>query len=333
MNPEPKHSICIPTFNQVQFIRPAVESALAQVYESFEVVVSDNHCTDGTSEYLASVKDERLRVVRPPEHLPVAKNHDFCVSESRGEFISILASDNVLDPEYSSKMVQFLSRHPTAAFAYCGAILIDANGNQTGMERNIGGSRLRPSDEALTRFFRNQRCVFDTLLMRRKCYDQCGQLAILRNGAYFRELPDWDLDLRLALTGDVAYLDEVLVGFRFWEAENRDNNYRRLPRYVEEIGRMFDTTVAEIVAARPQLARAARKARADMAVNCAIGIGQLYGRESYAEAARNVLKIDDSLRARLVLGMHSMRLTPAIGFTRAVKHALRRQVKQLLYES
>jgi glycosyltransferase involved in cell wall biosynthesis len=333
MNPEPKLSICIPTFNQIQFIRPAVESALAQLYDSFEVVVSDNHCTDGTSEYLASLKDDRLRVMRPPEHLPVAKNFDFCMSQSRGEYINFLSSDNVLEPDYASKMVPFLERYPTAAFAYCGATLIDGQGKQIGIERNIGGSRLRSSNEALKRFMRGQRCVFDTLLMRRRCYDACGRLAMLRKGAYFRELPDWDLDLRLALTGDVVYLDEVLVGFRFWEAENREDNFRRLPRYVEEIGRMFDTTVAEIVEARPQLARFARNARAEMAINCAVGIGQLYGRESYADAARNVQRIDDSLRVRLVLAMHKLRLTPALGFTRAVKSVLRRQVKQLLYES
>src|SRR5689334_18057331 len=128
MKPEPKLSICIPTYNQIQFIRPAVESALAQLYGSYEVVVSDNHCTDGTSEYLASLKDDRLRVVRPPEHLPVAKNFDFCYNQSRGELINFLSSDNVLDPEYASKIVPFLLKHPTAAFAYCGATLIDGEG-------------------------------------------------------------------------------------------------------------------------------------------------------------------------------------------------------------
>ena len=156
---------------------------------------------------------------------------------------------------------------------------------------------------------------------------------MLRKGAYFRELPDWDLDLRLAMTGDVAYLDEVLVGFRFWSAENREDNSRRLPRYVEEIGRMFDTTVTEIVAARPHLAKFADKARHDMAVNCAIGIGQLFGLEVYEQMERDVLNVYDTARVRTILRLHRMRLTPALGFSRTVKGVLRRQVKQLLYQS
>jgi glycosyltransferase involved in cell wall biosynthesis len=332
MNAEPKLTICIPTFNQIQFIRPAVESALGQLYHSFEVVVSDNHCTDGTSEYLAKVTDDRLRVVRPPEHLPVAKHFDFCASQARGEYITFLSSDDVLEPEYASRMAPYLDRFPTAAFAYCGASLIDGSGAQIGIERNIGGSRLRSSDDALRRFMRGSRCVFDTLMIRRRCFEACGRLAVLRNGAYFRELPDWDLDLRLALHGDVAYLDEVLVGFRFWVAANRDDNSRRLPRYVEEIGRMFDTTVQEIVHARPHLARFASKARKLMAVNCAIGAGELFGQQCYDNVERDVLKIHDSLAVKAVLGLHRLRLTPALGFTRSVKSHLRQQVKQLLYQ-
>jgi glycosyltransferase involved in cell wall biosynthesis len=333
MNPNTKLSICIPTFNQIQFVKLAVESALGQRFDSFEVVVSDNHCTDGTSGYLENLSHPRLRVVRPPEHLPVARNFDFCAAESQGEYITFLSSDDILEPEYAAKMCPFLDRYPTAAFAYCASSLIDGAGAQIGMERKIGGSRLQSSDEALKRFLRGSRCVFDTLLIRRTCFEACGKLAMLRNGAYFRELPDWDLDLRLAMTGDVAYLDEVLVQFRYWSAENRDDNSRRLPRYIEDIGRMFDTTVKEIVAARPVLARYAISVRREMALNCAIGVGELYGLGCYEEAANHVLRIHDSALVRAVIGMHRLRLTPALGFMRSVKYLLRRQVKQFLYQS
>jgi len=332
MNTDPKLSICIPTYNQIQFIKQAVESALAQRCDSFEVVVSDNHCTDGTSEYLQSLCDPRLRVCRPSEHLPVAKNFDFAADQSRGEFLTFLSSDDILEPDYAEKMVPYLDDAPTAAFAYCAAVFIDGNGAQTGIERNIGGSRLRPSDEALKRFLRGSRCVFDTLMIRRSAFEACGRLAMLRNGGYFRELPDWDLDLRLALEGDVAYLDEVLVKFRFWSADNREDNSRRLPRYIEEIGRMFDTTVVEIVAARPQLAPYALKARKKMAMNCAMGAGELYGRDSYEQAEKDTLKIYDSLLVRTVLALHRWRLSPIFEFTRTAKSQLRTQVKQLLYQ-
>src|SRR3954453_4054437 len=329
----PKVSVCIPTYNQVQFVRQEVESALALQFSSFEVVVSDNHCTDGTSEYLASVRDPRLRVVRPPEHLHVAKNHDFCADNSRGEYINFLSSDNVHGPNYVAKMSAFLDSHPTAAFAFCAAVFIDSHGKQTSIERKIGGSRLVASDAALAAFFRGSRTVFETLMIKRAAFNACGQLGILRKGSYFREAPDWDLDIRLAMHGDVAYLDEVLVEFSFWEAENREGNLLRLPRYVEEMGRMFDTTVAEVVAVRPHLARAAATARRAMGINCAVGLGELKGRSSYEETKANVLRINDSLLVRTVLLMHKIRLTGLLQLWRHVKSHLRHHVKEVLYQS
>jgi hypothetical protein len=95
---------------------------------------------------------------------------------------------------------------------------------------------------------------------------------------------------------------------------------------------MFDTTVKEIVDARPHLARFARKARKLMAVNCAIGAGELFGLQCYDDVERDVLKIHDSVAVKTVLGLHRLRLTPALGFTRSVKSHLRQQVKQLLYQ-
>jgi hypothetical protein len=99
------------------------------------------------------------------------------------------------------------------------------------------------------------------------------------------------------------------------------------------MGRMFDTTVAEVVAARPHLARAAAKARRVMGLNCAVGLGELRGRDTYQETEKNVLRIHDSLLIRTVLLMHRTRLTGALQLWRSAKGHLRQQVKQLLYES
>jgi len=304
---------------------------LTQQFEDFEVVVSDNHCTDGTSKYLAGVRDPRLRVVQPPEHLHVALNHNFCADQSCGRYLTFLASDNVLDPAYAARMTHRLDHEPGAAFAYCAAEFIDGEGKRIRVERHVGGSWRRTGDEALKRFLRGSRCTFDGLLMRRECYEASGGLGLLRAGAYFKELPDWDLDLRLAMTGDVVYLDEILVQFRFWSAENREQNARRLPRYVEEIGRMFDTTVNEMLVQRPQLRGAALKARKSLALNCALGAGEIFGLESYPECERNVRRIHDSFLIRSVLALHHLRLTPVLNAARAAKLSLRAQIKEALY--
>jgi hypothetical protein len=90
--------------------------------------------------------------------------------------------------------------------------------------------------------------------------------------------------------------------------------------------------VAEVVAERPHLAGAAAEARRAMGVNCAVGVGQLHGRESYAETEKSVLRIHDCARIRMILWLHRIRLTPALQFSRSVKAFLRHHVKQILYQ-
>ncbi len=60
----PLVSICIPTYQGSRWISDAIVSALAQDYPRLEVVVSDDHSTDGTAEIADSFADERVRVVR-----------------------------------------------------------------------------------------------------------------------------------------------------------------------------------------------------------------------------------------------------------------------------
>ena len=93
-------SVIIPVFNRVRTIKDAVQSALAQECDfPFNVIVVDNHSTDGTSELLAEIAQEDYRLV----HLVPAKR-DLCIggcwnlavhNEACGQFAVQLDSDDV----------------------------------------------------------------------------------------------------------------------------------------------------------------------------------------------------------------------------------------------
>ncbi|MCP5029208.1 MAG: glycosyltransferase family 2 protein [Actinomycetia bacterium] len=110
----PRVTIGIPTFNGEPAIGQAVESALAQDYDSFEVLVVDNCSTDRTPEILAEIaaRDPRLRVVRNREN--IGQNHNFTrVFElAQGEFFRWLGTDDVLEPSYVGKCVAAFDNNP-----------------------------------------------------------------------------------------------------------------------------------------------------------------------------------------------------------------------------
>ena len=104
-------SVIIPVYNRVRTVKDAVESALAQKCDfPYNVIVVDNHSTDGTTELLEQIASEDRRVI----HLIPAK-YDLGIggcwnlavhSESCGEFAVQLDSDDVYSgPDTLQKIV------------------------------------------------------------------------------------------------------------------------------------------------------------------------------------------------------------------------------------
>ena len=104
-------TVVIPVFNRIRTVRDAVESALAQKCDfTFNVIVVDNHSSDGTMELLdeMAANDERLIHVVPSKHdlciggcWNLAVHHEMC-----GEYAVQLDSDDVYSgPDTLQKIV------------------------------------------------------------------------------------------------------------------------------------------------------------------------------------------------------------------------------------
>ncbi len=100
----PLISICIPARDEEENIRACVESALAQDYPNFEVIVLDDRSTDATPRILGEVpsRDSRLCVLNGSD-LPsgwAGKPHALhqASKAARGEWICFVDADTFLSP-------------------------------------------------------------------------------------------------------------------------------------------------------------------------------------------------------------------------------------------
>ena len=104
-------SVVIPVFNRIRTVKDAVQSALSQVCDfPFNVIVVDNHSTDGTTELLEAMaaEDSRLVHIVPARYdLGIGGCWNLAVhDEACGEYAVQLDSDDVYSgPDTLSKIV------------------------------------------------------------------------------------------------------------------------------------------------------------------------------------------------------------------------------------
>lgn len=89
-------SIVIPARGRPQMAHELVRLALSCDDARLEVIVSDN--SDDGFKWIDSIDDPRFSAVRPRERLPLAANWEFAILEARGEWVTVLGTDDGLLP-------------------------------------------------------------------------------------------------------------------------------------------------------------------------------------------------------------------------------------------
>lgn len=116
-----KVSIIIPTYNRADYLKQAIESALAQDYEYLEVIVADNASTDETNKTVDTYRtDGRFHYFRNTENIGMVKNwHKAIFEYSNGDYFLILSDDDYLiDNKYLTKAVNLIKSNPDIAIVY-----------------------------------------------------------------------------------------------------------------------------------------------------------------------------------------------------------------------
>lgn len=108
MTSEPLVSILINNHNYAEFLGEAIDSALAQTYGTFEVVVVDDGSTDSSREVISRYGSRILCVIKANGGQASAYNAGFAAS--KGDIICLLDSDDLLLPTKLSHIVEIFGR-------------------------------------------------------------------------------------------------------------------------------------------------------------------------------------------------------------------------------
>jgi glycosyltransferase involved in cell wall biosynthesis len=105
----PKVSIIIPVYNGSDFLKEAIESAIAQTYENIEIIVINDGSNDkGATEKIALSYGDRICYFSK-ENGGVASAMNLGIKKMRGEYFSWLSHDDLYYPDKISAQIEFIA--------------------------------------------------------------------------------------------------------------------------------------------------------------------------------------------------------------------------------
>jgi glycosyltransferase involved in cell wall biosynthesis len=210
----PLVSFGLPVRNGASTIGQAIESVLTQTFEDWELVISDNLSTDGTSEICAryAAADSRIRHV--PTGRDISQNGNFIevFRLARGELFRWHGDDDWLEPQYAERTVAALEAAPGAVM--CTTLQRYYEGDKTyplnDRLNEIPGVTAADPVERLAQFLRVYRASgwfgIDPIysLVRRDALEQTEVMPALRFG-------DFVTSCEISLQGTFTHVPEVLA--------------------------------------------------------------------------------------------------------------------------
>ena len=201
----PKVSIVIPVYNGANYLREAIDSALAQTYENVEVIViNDGSTDDGATERIALSYGDRIRYFRK-ENGGVATALNLGINVMIGDYFSWLSHDDVYYPDKIEVQIDYLRKGTKDVVLYGDYDCIDMNSNFLHSERV-------PHIEPAMFHFQLLACHpinGCTTLVPKSCFDTVGLF-----NEELRVVQDYEMWFRLARRFDVVHMPRVVLKSR-----------------------------------------------------------------------------------------------------------------------
>ena len=195
-----KLSIIIPCYNGAEFLSETLDCLQKQTIEDWECIIVNDGSADNSLQIMREyeAKDSRYKVIdKKNEGVSIARN--VAIAASSGKYILPLDSDDLIDPTYAEKAIDYLEKHPDVILVYCRAKYFgDRNEEWILPEYNY--------EELM---FGNQ--IFCSCVYRREDYDKTGGY----NPNMKKGLEDWDFLLSLLNKDSKVYqIPEILFFYR-----------------------------------------------------------------------------------------------------------------------
>ncbi len=209
-----KVSVILPSYNHERYVGEAVESALDQTFQDFEIIVVDDGSRDRSLEVLRTFTDPRVKLFVHEQNRGLSITANDCIRRAEGQYIAMLNSDDVWEQDKLELQVDYLDSHPDAAAVFGKVTWIDDAGLPITQDSfpylRLFDVENRNRFEWLRTFMVAGNCLcHPSSMVRRECYSQVGFYDIT-----LASLQDFDLWVRICLKYNIHVLEQRMVRLR-----------------------------------------------------------------------------------------------------------------------
>jgi glycosyltransferase involved in cell wall biosynthesis len=221
----PLVSVIVPVYNGERFLRAALDSALAQTCQDFEIIVIDDGSKDSSGaiadEYAARHPEKFVVIHQANGGLVVVRNAGLAVA--RGRYVALLDADDVWLPHHLAASIAVLEQRPEIGLVHANIERINTDGSKTLSVKRFWN---RGMDPFATVYLRREHVSCSTVVARRDLIERVGRFDVAFNRI---GCEDRDLWLRCAFETEFFFIDDVHLRYRTHD-KNVSGSFEKMQR-------------------------------------------------------------------------------------------------------
>ena len=222
---KPLVSVILPVYNSDKYIDSAVKSILNQTFTDFEFIIIDDASTDGTSEILKRISDQRVRIITNFVNLGNYPSRNIGIRSSSGEFICVMDADDLALPYRLERQIYFMLNNPDVGI--CSTWF-----RRFGLGKNIPINYPSNEEWLKIRFIENNYCLHPGLCIQRSLFSR--EESVLYNEHYCYA-SDYDLVSRNFKHFRICNIPEILMEYRIHPAQITSSKFAEQQQYADII--------------------------------------------------------------------------------------------------
>ncbi len=207
-------SVLITSFNQLEFLKEAVESVLGQTLSAAEIIICDDASTDGSQAYIKIMQAKYPKLIKfilQDTNIGISNNRNIALRQAKSRWSIFLDGDDRFLPEKLEASMSAVETDPSATLFFSNYRYIDERGQNLGNwvdSTEAPPPQGRVLKEVFSKSF-PKGSLFRNELIDTQAARDCGLF-----DADMKIYEDWEFRLRYSVGNKLAYIPEVLSEYR-----------------------------------------------------------------------------------------------------------------------